>query len=218
MITGRELQSRLMGHDIYRATNFEILPLNPNVSIENPPHVVESNFLALVRSHFQHGNFLFSYTWDLTTRLQAQAQRPSGAEKPALWQLVSPLSLICISSAQTVRIGGRPLLLEQVPPNPTHRVCYLVQRNHFSEYSGLLHGAQPYPKLSGHPTSFQFCMGPLTSGLSSSMAAKCNSASSAGVLDTELVHVTSAVASIMRATLPTSTRRNKSSSLKALQD
>ncbi|KAF6766085.1 inositol/phosphatidylinositol phosphatase [Ephemerocybe angulata] len=87
VITGRELQSRLMGHDVYLATSFDILPLNPNVSVESPPHVVESNLLALVRSHFNHGNFLFSYTYDLTTRLQVQSQRAVEAEGQALWQL-----------------------------------------------------------------------------------------------------------------------------------
>ncbi|KAF5314077.1 hypothetical protein D9611_006765 [Ephemerocybe angulata] len=87
VITGRELQSRLMGHDVYLATSFDILPLNPNVSVESPPHVVESNLLALVRSHFNHGNFLFSYTYDLTTRLQVQSQRAVEAEGQALWQM-----------------------------------------------------------------------------------------------------------------------------------
>lgn len=116
-----------MGHDIYRATNFEILPLNPNISIENPPHIVESNFLALVRSHFQHGNFLFSYTWDLTTRLQVQSQRASGSEKSALWQLVSiilPIRILLLKrdTRQTTASSGISsfrLGLSSLPPRPT---------------------------------------------------------------------------------------------------
>lgn len=71
VITGRSLQGQLMGHDIYRATEFDILPL-ASVSAYIPPHPVEAHLLNLVRSHFNGGNFLFSYTWDLTRRLQAQ--------------------------------------------------------------------------------------------------------------------------------------------------
>jgi SacI homology domain len=77
-----------MGQDVYHATNFEILPLNPNISVENPPHVVEANFLALLKSHFQSGSFLVSYNWDLTTRLQEQYQRAAQAEDKALYELV----------------------------------------------------------------------------------------------------------------------------------
>ena len=51
LLTGRELKGQLMGHNIYRATEFDILPLNPDVSIANPPNVVEAHLLALVRSH-----------------------------------------------------------------------------------------------------------------------------------------------------------------------
>ncbi|TFK41302.1 inositol/phosphatidylinositol phosphatase [Crucibulum laeve] len=87
VITGRESLGRLMGHEVYRATNFDILPLNPHVSSHNPPHPVESHLLALVRSHLHGGNFLFSYTWDLTRRLQAQWQsREKDVGKP-LWQV-----------------------------------------------------------------------------------------------------------------------------------
>lgn len=87
VITGREPLSRLMGQDIYRATNFEVLPLHPGISVENPPHVVEANFLALVKSHFQSGSFLLSYNWDLTTRLQEQYHRAAQSEGKALWEL-----------------------------------------------------------------------------------------------------------------------------------
>ncbi|TFK30399.1 inositol/phosphatidylinositol phosphatase [Coprinopsis marcescibilis] len=87
VITGRELLSRLMGHDIYLATNFEILPLNPNINVDHPPHIVETNFLGLIRAHFSGGNFMFSYTWDLTTRLQVQNIRAAESEGKALWEL-----------------------------------------------------------------------------------------------------------------------------------
>lgn len=87
VISGRELQARLMGHDIYRATEFDLLPLNPNVSAHNPPHAVEAHLLALVRSHLYGGNFLFSYTWDLTRRLQAQSQKHENEAGKSLWEV-----------------------------------------------------------------------------------------------------------------------------------
>ena len=80
-----------MGHDVYRAADFDILPLNPNVSAQNPPHPVERHLLALVRSHLLGGHFLFSYGWDLSTRLQTQcSERDNGFEK-SLWEQVSAI-------------------------------------------------------------------------------------------------------------------------------
>ncbi|EKM83477.1 hypothetical protein AGABI1DRAFT_110130 [Agaricus bisporus var. burnettii JB137-S8] len=86
VITGRELQGRLFDHDVYRATSFDILPVNPNVSASHPPHPVETHLLALVRSHLHQGNFLFSYDWDMTRRLQMQWEtREQDALKP-FWE------------------------------------------------------------------------------------------------------------------------------------
>lgn len=87
VMTGREHRARLMGHDIYRAADFDILPLNPNVSVQNPPHPVERHLLALVRSHLLGGHFLFSYGWDLSRRLQAQWQDRDNEERKALWEV-----------------------------------------------------------------------------------------------------------------------------------
>ncbi|KAH9835829.1 SacI homology domain-containing protein [Rhodofomes roseus] len=87
VITGRELRGRLMGQNIYRATDYEILPLNPDISVSSPPHPVEAHLLALVKSHLASGNFLFSYAWDLTRRLQAQwASLKEDGDKP-LWEV-----------------------------------------------------------------------------------------------------------------------------------
>ncbi|KAJ6604278.1 SacI homology domain-containing protein [Mycena vulgaris] len=86
VMTGREFKGRLMGHDIYRATDFDLLPLSPNINVFNPPHPVEAHLLALVRSHLMGGMFLFSYTWDLTRRLQAQWEtREKDSERP-FWE------------------------------------------------------------------------------------------------------------------------------------
>ncbi|KAL0950766.1 hypothetical protein HGRIS_007534 [Hohenbuehelia grisea] len=88
ILTGRELRGRLMGHDVYRATDFEVLPLNPNISVSNPPHPVENHLLALLRSHWTGGQFLFSYTCDLTRRLQAQWANAADDGRKAMWEAV----------------------------------------------------------------------------------------------------------------------------------
>jgi hypothetical protein len=82
-----------MGQDVYRATEFEILPLNPNVSVTHPPHPVEGHLLALLRSHLNGGVFLFSYGWDLTRRLQTQWESQELAKERGLWEMVSVTSL-----------------------------------------------------------------------------------------------------------------------------
>lgn len=123
-----------MGQDVYRATNFEILPLNPNVSVENPPHIVEANFLALLKSHFQSGNFLLSYNWDLTTRLQEQYQRAAQSEAKPLYELVGNRFLDALSaltkftSRRTTVSSGiasfKPVSL--IPPLPLKNLLQCV--------------------------------------------------------------------------------------------
>lgn len=77
-----------MGQNIYRATDFDILPLNPDVSVLNPPTAVETHLLALVKSHLSGGHFVFSYGWDLTRRLQAQWTSLEEDSGKALWEVV----------------------------------------------------------------------------------------------------------------------------------
>ena len=89
VITGRELRGHIMRQNIYRATEYDILPLNPDVSVQNPPNVVESHLLALVQSHLQGGTFFFSYGWDITRRLQAQWASLKEEGDKALWEIVS---------------------------------------------------------------------------------------------------------------------------------
>ena len=89
-----------MRQNIYRATEYDILPLNPDVSVQTPPNAVEAHLLALVRSHLQGGTFFFSYGWDITRRLQAQwASLQQDGDKP-LWEIVStpPVSFCGMSS------------------------------------------------------------------------------------------------------------------------
>ena len=77
-----------MGHNVYRATDYDILPLNPDISVQSPPNAVEAHLLGLVRSHLYSGHFLYSYGWDLTRRLQAQWQTLQEDGSKALWEVV----------------------------------------------------------------------------------------------------------------------------------
>ena len=78
-----------MGNNVYRATDYEVLPLNTDVSVQNPPNRVEAHLLALVRSHLYQSSFLYSYGWDLTRRLQAQWETLKDDAGKALWEVVS---------------------------------------------------------------------------------------------------------------------------------
>ena len=84
IITGRELKGELFGHDIYRATSFDILPINPDVNFEAYP--AENYLVGLLRKHLEDGLFWFSCTWDLTRRLQAQWK--DGGSARGLWEVV----------------------------------------------------------------------------------------------------------------------------------
>lgn len=77
-----------MGEDVYRATDFDILPINPNVSVQHPLHPVEGHLLALLRSHLFGGVFLFSYGWDLTRRLQLQYTLQAQDQNKSFWEVV----------------------------------------------------------------------------------------------------------------------------------
>ncbi|KAH7883796.1 SacI homology domain-containing protein [Phlebopus sp. FC_14] len=86
IMTGREHRGRLMAHDIYRAADFDVLPLNSHVSVQSPPHPVEGHLLALVRAHLIGGHFLFSYSWDLSRRLQTQWTERNEDISRSLWE------------------------------------------------------------------------------------------------------------------------------------
>lgn len=104
VITGRELRGHIMRQNIYRATEYDILPLNPDVSVHTPPNAVETHLLALVRSHLQGGSFYFSYAWDITRRLQAQWTTIQQDGDKALWEIVSS-SLASVASVLTMGTG-----------------------------------------------------------------------------------------------------------------
>ncbi len=104
IITGREPRGRIAGQDVYRATDFDMLPLNPNISVQHPPHPVEGHLLALLRSHLYGGVFLFSYGWDLTRRLQLQWNHREHDANKASWEVVC---LHCLCALLLVEIPLR---------------------------------------------------------------------------------------------------------------
>jgi len=91
-----------MGQEVYRATDFDILPLNPNISVQHPPHPVEAHLLALVRSHLNGSFLFFSYGWDVTTRLQAQWAAQESTQRQALWEAACRSFALARSSLITI--------------------------------------------------------------------------------------------------------------------
>lgn len=85
LVTGREPHGHIFGNQVFRATDFKVLPLDPSPLHQHP---VESRLLALVRAHLFGGTFWFSYTWDLTRRLQAQRLTREQDAGKALWETV----------------------------------------------------------------------------------------------------------------------------------
>ena len=93
VITDCERFGGISTNNIWHAKEFEILPLNPDVSIQNPSHPVEAYLLALVKSHLNGGSFFFSHTWDLSRRLQVQWLSEGTNTGKAMWEVV------CVSCA-----------------------------------------------------------------------------------------------------------------------
>jgi hypothetical protein len=68
--------------------DFDILPLDPGISASKPSHPVETHLLALVRTHLNYGQFLYSYEFDVTRRLQAQYVARQKDEDMPMWETV----------------------------------------------------------------------------------------------------------------------------------
>lgn len=98
IITGRELRGHLLGHPIYRAVDFDILPLDPGISASKPSHPVETHLLALVRTHLNSGQFLYCYEFDVTRRLQAQYVARQKDEDMPMWEIVGVVLSIYATS------------------------------------------------------------------------------------------------------------------------
>ena len=79
------------------------MPLNPDVSVQNPSHPVEAYLLALVKSHLNGGSFFFSYTWDLTRRLQVQWLEEKADAGKALWEAVG-IMVNCVCSIYRMNV------------------------------------------------------------------------------------------------------------------
>jgi hypothetical protein len=114
VVTDRQLRGHLFGHPIYRAVDFDILPLDPGVSVSKPSHPVETHLLALVRSHLSGGQFLYSYELDITRRLQAQYIAKENDEDKPMWEIVCVALSWGTFFFSTLVSGRRQVLLEQV--------------------------------------------------------------------------------------------------------
>jgi hypothetical protein len=103
LITDRERFGGISTHDILHATEFEIMPLDPNVSVQNPSHPVEAYLLALVKSHLNGGTFFFSHTWDVTRRLQTQWLGEKTDADKAMWEVVSAMCNLAQYASNEIR-------------------------------------------------------------------------------------------------------------------
>lgn len=121
-----------MGHNVYRATDYDILPLNPDISVQSPPNAVEAHLLALVRSHLYGGYFLYSYGWDLTRRLQAQWETLQSDQGKALWETVSSFHGESVSTAQLSSFRPTTVSFGTSVSAPPHTHSYAL--THASRY------------------------------------------------------------------------------------
>lgn len=87
VITDQERFGGISTNDVWHAKEFEIMALNPNVSVQNTSHPVEAYLLALVKSHLNGGSFFFSHTWDLSRRLQVQWRSEETDAGKAMWEV-----------------------------------------------------------------------------------------------------------------------------------
>ncbi|KAG9017131.1 hypothetical protein FRB90_001653 [Tulasnella sp. 427] len=91
LITSAKSRGKLLGHPIYLASGFLLLPVCP----DNALTPTDGKLISLIWKHLQDGKFWFSYEWDLTRRLQAQASPqsdPAGnvnvnAGARAMWEM-----------------------------------------------------------------------------------------------------------------------------------
>lgn len=90
LITDSEYKGTVLGHEVYKATNYKVLPIAPTLTTNQLlNHPIEKQLLALVHSHLYAGTFHFSYTYDLTRRVQAQwvSQKEGHEDGKAPWQV-----------------------------------------------------------------------------------------------------------------------------------
>jgi phosphatidylinositol 4-phosphatase len=103
VITDSERFGGISTNDILHAKEFDIIPLNPDVSVQNPSHPVEAYLLALVKSHLNGGSFFFSHTWDLSRRLQVQWLSEKADAGKAMWEVVR-IMCNCLRSIDQMKL------------------------------------------------------------------------------------------------------------------
>lgn len=120
LITGRSpARGRMNGHTIYLATEFRVLPIATPSANTLVSHPVERHLVTLVEKHLSTSVLWFSYGWDLTRSLQAQAREPS--DDKALWETVRSSHRIFLRMGLNILSGRRQVLLEQVHSVPVYR-------------------------------------------------------------------------------------------------
>lgn len=85
---GRECAGVFNGHEIFRATTFQILPLPRDLSnLTNTQLNDEQQYIHLLQDHLKQNTFYFSYTYDLTRSLQQQKE--DDGHRASMWTRVS---------------------------------------------------------------------------------------------------------------------------------
>ncbi|CCA67182.1 probable SAC1-recessive suppressor of secretory defect [Serendipita indica DSM 11827] len=87
LITDRKSKGKLLGKDIYQATDYKVLPIASGASVSQIlGHPIEKQLLGLIHSHLFSATFIFSYEWDVTRRMQAQLIAANDDAAKAPWQ------------------------------------------------------------------------------------------------------------------------------------
>ncbi|CDS08477.1 hypothetical protein LRAMOSA09839 [Lichtheimia ramosa] len=86
---GRECAGVFNGHEIFRATTFQILPLPRDLSnLTNTQLNDEQQYIHLLQDHLKQNTFYFSYTYDLTRSLQQQKE--DDGHRGSMWTRADP--------------------------------------------------------------------------------------------------------------------------------
>ncbi|KAG8824745.1 hypothetical protein FRC19_001165 [Serendipita sp. 401] len=87
VITGRVSKGKILGQEIFQATDYKVLPISSGATTAQIlAHPIEQHLLALVHSHLYSASFIFSYEWDVTRRMQAQVIAQNDDATKAPWQ------------------------------------------------------------------------------------------------------------------------------------
>ncbi|KAI9020157.1 SacI homology domain-containing protein [Phycomyces nitens] len=87
VITGRECIGNIRGHEVFRITAFQILPLPESLAgLSEAQAKDEQTYVDLLEAHLRETTFYYSPTYDLTHTLQRQAQFTTETLSEPLWK------------------------------------------------------------------------------------------------------------------------------------